>query len=182
MRHSFGAFALDVAFKIERPGVTALFGPSGAGKTSVINAIAGLLRPREGRIVIDGRVVLDTECRGVRAAAASAATGYVFQDARLFPHMSVENNLRFGWRRTPNRVGEERDHAHRRSARPRHICWRVHRKRYPAARKAASRLAVRCCPSPDILLLDEPWPRSTRRGASRYCPISNACVTRRSCR
>ena len=51
LRHSFGAFALDVAFQIERPGVTALFGPSGAGKTSVVNAIAGLFRPDEGRIV-----------------------------------------------------------------------------------------------------------------------------------
>jgi len=106
LRHSFGAFALDVAFKIERPGVTALFGPSGAGKTSVINAIAGLLRPREGRIAIEDRVVLDTDAR-VFVPPQQRRTGYVFQDARLFPHMSVADNLRFGWRRTPNRIGED---------------------------------------------------------------------------
>ena len=98
LRHSFGAFALDVAFKIERAGVTALFGPSGAGKTSVINAIAGLLHPQEGRIVINGRVVLDTK-NGVFVPARERRAGYVFQDARLFPHMSVDSNLRFGWRR-----------------------------------------------------------------------------------
>src|SRR6201999_304294 len=105
LRHSFGAFALDVAFKIERAGVTALFGPSGAGKTSVINAIAGLFRPDDGRIVIDGRVVLDTKT-GVFVPAPARRAGYVFQDARLFPHMSVENNLRFGWRRAQNPVNE----------------------------------------------------------------------------
>jgi molybdate transport system ATP-binding protein len=106
LRHSFGAFALDIAFKIERPGVTALFGSSGAGKTSVINAIAGLLRAREGRIVIEDRVVLDTDT-GVFVPPQQRRTGYVFQDARLFPHMSVADNLRFGWRRTPNRIGED---------------------------------------------------------------------------
>jgi len=106
LHHRFGAFALDAAFRIERPGVTALFGPSGAGKTSVINAVAGLIRPRKGRIVIDGRVVLDTDA-GVFVPPQQRRAGYVFQDARLFPHMSVADNLRFGWRRTPNRLGED---------------------------------------------------------------------------
>jgi len=106
LRHSFGTFALDGAFKIERLGVTALFGASGAGKTSVINAIAGLLRPREGRIVIEDRVVLDTDA-GVFMLPQQRRIGYVFQDARLFPHMSVADNLRFGWRRTPNRMSED---------------------------------------------------------------------------
>ena len=94
-RHSFGAFALDVAFKIERACVT----------TSVVNAIAGLLRPQEGRIVINGRVVLDTKAN-IYVPARERRTGYVFQDAKLFPHMSVDDNLRFGWRRAPEPAGE----------------------------------------------------------------------------
>ena len=102
LKHSFGGFALDVAFKAER-GVTALVGPSGSGKTTVVNAIAGLFNPREGRIAIAGRTVLD---KGVFVPARARRAGYVFQDARLFPHMSVEDNLRFGWRRAPNRADE----------------------------------------------------------------------------
>ena len=97
-RHRFGAFALDVSFRVEEPGITALFGPSGSGKTTTINALAGLFRPREGRIVMNERVVLDTQ-RGVFVPARERRVGYVFQDARLFPHMSVLDNLRFGWRR-----------------------------------------------------------------------------------
>jgi len=98
VRHGFGAFALDAAFRIARPGITALFGPSGAGKTTLVNAIAGIFRPREGRIVSDERVLLDT-AEGIFVPPRSRRMGYVFQDTRLFPHMSVENNLRFGWRR-----------------------------------------------------------------------------------
>ncbi len=98
IRHGFGDFNLDVAFAVEKPGITALFGPSGAGKTSIANAIAGLFRPRDGRIAIDGEVVFDAASRVfVPASARGAAT--VFQDARLFPHMNVKNNLLFGWRR-----------------------------------------------------------------------------------
>lgn len=99
LRHNFGAFTLDVSFCVERPGITALFGPSGAGKTTTINALAGLFRPREGRIVLDDRVVLDTQ-RSIFVPPRKRRVGYVFQDARLFPHMSVLDNLRFGLRRT----------------------------------------------------------------------------------
>jgi molybdate transport system ATP-binding protein len=101
--HQFGAFVLDAAFTIERPGVTALFGPSGAGKSTIANAIAGLFRPAEGRIVIGDRLVFDSQA-GVALPPRARRIGYVFQDARLFPHMSVENNLRFGWRRAPERA------------------------------------------------------------------------------
>ena len=97
LRHRRGAFALDVAFET-RGGVTALFGPSGAGKTSIVCAIAGLLRSQEGRIAVNGRLLLDTSAR-LFLPAEARRTAMVFQDARLFPHMSVENNLLFGWRR-----------------------------------------------------------------------------------
>jgi molybdate transport system ATP-binding protein len=75
--------------------VLALAGPSGVGKTSVLNAIAGLLRPRCGRIVVDGRVLFDS-ARRIDLAAHRRRIGYVFQDARLFPHMDVQRNLRYG--------------------------------------------------------------------------------------
>jgi molybdate transport system ATP-binding protein len=98
LRHRLGAFRLDARFRVDRPGITALFGPSGAGKTTIVNAIAGLLQPDEGRIVLDGETLLDTSVR-ICVPARLRRTGYVFQDARLFPHLSVEGNLRFGWRR-----------------------------------------------------------------------------------
>jgi molybdate transport system ATP-binding protein len=96
--HNFGGFSLDVGFATAEPGVTALFGPSGSGKTSTINAIAGLLRPRFGRVTINGTTLLDTE-RGICLRPRHRRVGYVFQDARLFPHLSVRANLLFGWRR-----------------------------------------------------------------------------------
>lgn len=92
--HRFGAFALDAAFEAEA-GLTALFGRSGSGKTSLVNAIAGLLRPERGRIVLDGAVLTDTG-RGFHLPARRRRIGYVFQEARLFPHMSVRQNLLYG--------------------------------------------------------------------------------------
>lgn len=105
LRHRFGNLALDVGFRVERRGVTALFGPSGAGKTTIVNAVAGLFRPHEGRVVIDGTVVLDTKSKRC-VPARLRRTGYVFQDSRLFPHLTVESNLRFGWRRAADRADE----------------------------------------------------------------------------
>ncbi len=105
LRHDFGGFTLDVAFEVPRPGITALFGPSGSGKTSIVNAIAGLLRPRQGRIVIGGDTVFDSKT-GIFVPPRLRRIGYVFQDSRLFPHMNVERNLRFGWRRSATRADE----------------------------------------------------------------------------
>ena len=106
LHHRFGAFVLDAAFAIERPGITALFGPSGAGKSTVANAIAGLFKPADGRIVIGDHIVFDSAAR-IALPPRVRRIGYVFQDARLFPHMTVENNLRFGWRRASERVGND---------------------------------------------------------------------------
>src|SRR5690625_286049 len=86
-------------------GVTALFGPSGAGKSSVINMISGLLRPGCGRIVVDGRVLFDSR-RRIDVPAHKRRVGYVFQESRLFPHMSVRRNLLYGQRF--NRPGTRR--------------------------------------------------------------------------
>ena len=102
LRHRFGSggFALDAAFDAPGPGVTALFGPSGCGKSTILAAVAGLLRPRQGRVALDGDVLLDT-ARGVFVPPERRRCGVVFQDSRLFPHLGVEANLRYGLRRAP---------------------------------------------------------------------------------
>jgi molybdate transport system ATP-binding protein len=94
IEHRLGAFDLDIHFRSGR-GLTALFGRSGAGKTSVVNAIAGLIRPNRGRIVVDEAVLLDTE-RGICSPTHRRGVGYVFQEGRLFPHLTVRHNLLFG--------------------------------------------------------------------------------------
>jgi len=93
-----GVFEVDVSFRVPLTGVTALFGPSGSGKTSVINMIAGLIRPERGRIDLDGRTLFDSEA-GVDLPPHRRRIGYVFQDGRLFPHLSVRSNLLYGYRR-----------------------------------------------------------------------------------
>jgi molybdate transport system ATP-binding protein len=99
-----GALKLDVRFDAAR-GATALFGPSGAGKTSVVNMIAGLLTPDRGSIAIDGTVLFDA-ARGIDVPPHRRRIGYVFQEGRLFPHLSVRQNL---------------DYGRRMSGRPRHV-------------------------------------------------------------
>ena len=94
-----GEFSLQASFA-SAGRVTGLFGASGAGKTSLINIIAGLLRPDRGIIAIDGETLDDTEA-GLHIAAHRRRIGYVFQDARLFPHLNVRQNLRFGRWFTP---------------------------------------------------------------------------------
>jgi len=91
-----GEFSLSASFSSEGR-VTGLFGASGAGKSSLINMIAGLLRPDRGTIVIDGDVVDDTKA-GVHVPTYRRRIGYVFQDARLFPHLNVAQNLDYGRR------------------------------------------------------------------------------------
>jgi molybdate transport system ATP-binding protein len=100
IRHRLGAFSLDATFETSGR-LTALFGPSGSGKTSLVNLIGGLLRPDDGRIVADGRVLVDTAA-GVFVPKHKRRIGYVFQDARLFPHMTVGQNLRYGRFFTPS--------------------------------------------------------------------------------
>ncbi|MDP3550158.1 MAG: ATP-binding cassette domain-containing protein [Novosphingobium sp.] len=78
-------------------GLTALFGPSGAGKTSVLNMVAGLLKPDAGRVAVGGEVLFDS-ASGVDVPVQARRAGYVFQDARLFPHLRVRANLAYGMR------------------------------------------------------------------------------------
>ena len=94
VRRSFGGFQLDTQFQAFG-GLTALFGRSGAGKTSLVNLLAGLERPEAGRISVNGHVLFDSEA-GIDVPPEGRRLGYVFQEARLFPHLSVESNLTYG--------------------------------------------------------------------------------------
>jgi molybdate transport system ATP-binding protein len=93
-RQTLGEFALDAGFTSDG-GVTALFGPSGSGKTSLVRVIAGLSRPDHGRLVVDGETLIDTESR-IFVPKHKRRFGYVFQESRLFPHLSVRQNLAYG--------------------------------------------------------------------------------------
>lgn len=94
-----GTFELAVAFRAEAP-IVGLFGRSGSGKTSVVNALAGTSRPHRGRIVINGETLYDS-ARGIDLPPDKRRLGYVFQDGLLFPHLDVEANLLYGLHRAP---------------------------------------------------------------------------------
>lgn len=95
-----GEFSLDIAFAMPITGITAVFGPSGSGKTTLLRCIAGLERAPHGVFEINGERWQD-ETQKLFLAPHRRALGYVFQDARLFPHLSVQRNLEYGYKRTP---------------------------------------------------------------------------------
>jgi molybdate transport system ATP-binding protein len=94
-----GDFRLDVSFRAEAP-IVGLFGRSGSGKTSVVNALAGISRPQRGRVVVNGATLFDS-ARGIDLPPEQRRLGYVFQDDLLFPHLRVEANLLYGFHRSP---------------------------------------------------------------------------------
>ncbi|WP_373050317.1 molybdenum ABC transporter ATP-binding protein [Thalassovita aquimarina] len=94
VKHTFEGFTLDADFKAPA-GVTALFGSSGSGKSTLVNAMAGLLRPDHGRVEVGDRLLCDTD-QGLCLPPHKRRVGYVFQEARLFPHLTVQQNLRYG--------------------------------------------------------------------------------------
>jgi molybdate transport system ATP-binding protein len=154
IQHRLGAFRLDAHFRSGR-GLTALFGRSGAGKTSIISAIAGLIRPQQGRIVIDDAVALDTE-RGICIPPHRRRIGYVFQEGRLFPHLTVKHNLMFGHWFAPGRE--------RRNARLEHVVELLgiaplldrRPARLSGGEKQRVAIGRALLSSPRLLLMDEP--------------------------
>ena len=99
IRHRVGERTISLAFSSQQP-LTALVGPSGVGKTTVLSCIAGLIRPDRGRIAVAGTTLFDSATRTDLPPERRRA-GYVFQDARLVPHLRVEANLRYGERLAP---------------------------------------------------------------------------------
>jgi molybdate transport system ATP-binding protein len=148
-----GAFAVEAAFASDAP-IVALFGRSGAGKSTLVHAIAGIVRPDRGRIVIGGRVLFDS-ADGVDLPPERRRVGYVFQDALLFPHMSVRANLAYGEALTP--PGERFVDTERVIAL---LGIRALLERRPAGLSGGERQRVAIgralFASPRILLLDEP--------------------------
>lgn len=151
--HRQGEFRLDVDVKLDGP-VSAIFGPSGAGKTSVLQIVAGLLRPDAGRIVVAGKVWFDSNT-GVDMPAHKRRVGYVFQEGRLFPHLSVRRNLMYGrWFRrdetqriAADEVIELLGIGHLLERRPANLSGGE------AQRVAIGRALIS---DPDLLLMDEP--------------------------
>ncbi|WP_339762971.1 molybdenum ABC transporter ATP-binding protein [uncultured Hoeflea sp.] len=107
--HRFHDFSLDVAFEAPS-GVTALFGRSGSGKTTVVNAVAGLLKPAAGRVQLDETLLFESE-RRLFVPVHQRRLGYVFQEGRLFPHLNVRQNLLYGRWFARNRSGVALDHV-----------------------------------------------------------------------
>jgi molybdate transport system ATP-binding protein len=109
VHHQLGQFTLQASFSCAGR-LTALFGESGSGKTSLVNIIGGLMRPDRGRVVVDGRVLVDTEQR-IFVPSHHRRIGYIFQEPRLFPHLTVRQNLLYGrWFSRSIQGGERLEH------------------------------------------------------------------------
>jgi len=146
-------FSLDLEFR-SSAGVTALFGPSGAGKTLTLDCIAGFVRPDEGRILLDDRILFDG-ATGVHVAPRARHCGYVFQNYALFPHMTLRENLEFAVERTP-RLGRRRKVAE--MLEKFHLTEVAGRRPYQLSggQKQRCSIARALIGVPRVLLLDEP--------------------------
>ncbi|WP_420995464.1 ATP-binding cassette domain-containing protein [Cupriavidus sp. 30B13] len=151
-------FALDISFESESRRI-ALFGPSGAGKSLTLRAIAGLLRPDSGRIVLNGRTLFDS-AGGVDVRPQERRVAYLFQDYALFPHLTVAQNIAFGLARGWRNPGRKARH-------PEAQRWidafglGAITGNYPGeisgGQKQRTALARALVAQPDIVLLDEPF-------------------------
>ena len=153
IKTKLGKFSLEVNTSITK-GITAFYGPSGSGKTSVISIVSGLIRAKEDRIVIQGKVVSDTN-KKIFYPAYKRKIGYVFQDARLFPHLNVLNNLKFGsWflkkKLTNNHINSIIDLLDLQAL--------IKRKTYNLSGGEKQRIAIgrALLMQPQVLLMDEP--------------------------
>ena len=153
VRGRFGSFRLEARFTAG-PGVTALFGRSGAGKTSLVNFLAGLNRPDAGRIAVDGHVLFDSAA-GIDLPPERRRLGYVFQDGRLFPHLDVRSNLAYGMRLVPK---AERHHGFDRVVGLLDLGGLLARRPATLSGGEKQRVAIgrALLASPRLLLMDEP--------------------------
>ncbi|MDR3237303.1 MAG: molybdenum ABC transporter ATP-binding protein [Spirochaetia bacterium] len=149
LQKSFGGFSIDVEFSVPETGITVLAGASGSGKTSIINMIAGLIKPDSGRISAGGRVFFDSQ-KKINLAVNKRRCGCVFQDGRLFPNMNVRKNLLYG---APGK-SEELDAAVNLLG-IEHLLERMPAKLSGGEKQRVS-IGRALLMKPDILLMDEP--------------------------
>ena len=155
---SVGGFTVELAFAVESGAALVLFGPSGAGKTTALRTIAGLVRPESGRIDIAGRTVFadHDSTPPVWVPPHQRRVGYVTQQNHLFPHLTVAQNVAYG---LPDRRGGDA------SQRVFHLIDRLHLNglqdrrvsQLSGGQQQRAALARALAPSPDVLLLDEPF-------------------------
>ena len=154
IRKSLPGFSLDVAFNVDRE-ILAIIGPSGSGKTMTLLCIAGLIRPDEGYVRLNGKVLWDS-ARGLSLPPRQRKVGFVFQNYALFPHLTVYDNIAFGIRHLPRREVDERVS---RLLDRMNIQGLGHR--YPGQLSGGQqqRVAVAraLAPEPEVLLMDEPF-------------------------
>jgi len=148
------AFRFAAEISLPADGVLALFGRSGAGKTTFVNLLAGLARPDRGRIVVDGRVLFDSAA-AIDLPPERRRIGYVFQDSRLFPHIDVRGNLLYGHRRAP---AEDRPIGLEEIVALLGIGHLLHRRPGALSGGEKQRVAIgrALLANPKLLLLDEP--------------------------
>jgi molybdate transport system ATP-binding protein len=151
-----GGFALEVAFGAPR-GVTVLFGPSGSGKSTTLAAIAGLLRPASGRVVLGRDVWFDSES-GIDVSVHLRHIAFVFQSLALFPHMTAAQNVEYGMHGTAARRSERRERSVALLARMR-VAHLADRKPATFSGGEAQRVAIAraLATRPRLVLLDEPF-------------------------
>ncbi len=150
---SFEGFTLDCEATFDS-GVTAIFGPSGSGKTTLLNCIAGLLTPDEGEVEVLGRTVYSSSA-GINVAPEKRRFGYVFQDSALFPHMTVRENIMYGYKLTPHRYRQTEPDQLVELFQLSHLLDRNVTNLSGGERQRVA-LARALATSPDMLLLDEP--------------------------
>ena len=162
------SFTLDVNLKIEHR-VTGLFGPSGSGKTTLLNVVSGLVPPDRGQVTINGDVVQDSD-RGIFLPAHRRRVGMVFQDGRLFPHLSVRGNLEYGYRLLPPDLRQFQVPEVVRLMELEHLLdrWPGQLSGGEAQRVALGRAILS---SPRLLLLDEPMASLDRRLRHQITPF-----------
>lgn len=165
-----GNFVVEARFRAP-PGVTALYGPSGAGKSTILKMIAGLARPQSGRIVAGGRVLFDARA-GIDLPARARGIGFVFQEDRLFPHLSVHRNLTYA--RWAGRRAARRDVAEVVAL----LGLEAHLDRLPATLSGGERQRVAIgralLAEPEILLMDEPLSSLDRQRRAEILPYLEA--------
>ncbi len=154
IEHTLGDLSLRITCALSAPW-TVLFGPSGAGKTSLLRVLGGLIRPERGRVILDGRTLVETES-GVWVPPAERGIGFVTQQPALFPHMDVTSNVAFGLPGLSRRSSGERVEQMLRLFQAGHLA-----RRRPAdlsgGEKQRVALARALAPEPRLLLLDEPF-------------------------